>query len=618
MILRCRLDSVLFVLSLSICGLAVAHPPTLTYASPEELTLSKDGTQLFVSCSGSDEVVVVDRAKGTLIKRIRVGRKPRGIQVDPVSGMLYVANSWEDTVSEIDPQQQQIVRVFGTGREPVGLALDASLRRLFTMNRLSGDLSVIDLTTGKVFATIPVGRGVSYGAIFKKRLFASRIYPNVRAIREVPENEIVEVDTGTLQIVKRISLPGIGAMFRLAMSNDGSVGIAAALRPKNLIPTAQVAHGGVFGNSLVVFGDVPGNAAMMPLDALEDSLAQPFDVKVTSRPLRVYVSASGADEIAVLDGQRLLDTVAKNQTAAHRLAVDNLALARLYTVKRIDVGRNPKGMALLESAKRLYVANRLDDTISVIDTARDAVISVIRVGESERLTPERRGEQHLNSARFSYARQFSCASCHVDYLSDGLSWDLAQDGFGLDVVLTKPLEGLSQTAPYKWDGSTPDLETECGPLSERYFFRSQGFRKQELADVSAFLKSISTRPNRDKPPGGALTSQQARGKAIFDRKVTKDGRHILHVLQCPACHSGPAFTTNQSFSVGTRMPADRVGSFDTPMLISVGYNTAFLHDGSAKTLKELWTRFNQQDLHGFTGDLASEELDDLVEYLKTL
>lgn len=42
------------------------------------------------------------------------------------------------------------------------------------------------------------------------------------------------------------------------------------------------------------------------------------------------------------------------------------------------------------------------------------------------------------------------------------------------------------------------------------------------------------------------------------------------------------------------------------------------HNGKAETLEEIWTRFNPYDLHGVTNDMTKDQLNDLVEYLKTL
>ena len=43
-----------------------------------------------------------------------------------------------------------------------------------------------------------------------------------------------------------------------------------------------------------------------------------------------------------------------------------------------------------------------------------------------------------------------------------------------------------------------------------------------------------------------------------------------------------------------------------------------MHDGRAKSLEEIWTIYNPFDTHGMTNDLTKDELNDLIEYLKTL
>ncbi|HEY6392817.1 MAG TPA: beta-propeller fold lactonase family protein [Bryobacteraceae bacterium] len=586
------------------------------YSSPEELALSVDGRWLYVACTGRDEIAVIDTQTRRVAGRVSVGRRPRGLAVSLDSRRVYVANSWDDTVSEVDAHALRVVRTLPVGQEPIGVALDGR-GFLYAANRIGGDVSVVDLNTGKQEPGIPVGRGASYAiaAPDHDRVYFTRIYPAVGEIRDQPQNDIAEIETGKRKIAARMPLAGAGAVFHAALSGGGRFGVAALLRPKNLIPTAHVEHGGIFGNSMALFGPVLGRVVMLPLDEIENYFAQPFDVAISPDLSRVFVSGSGADEVAILDGRRLLETAAA--AGSERLANDLAASAR-YVLARVAVGRNPRGIALSPGGRRLYVANRLDDTVSILNAVRGVVIDTVPVGETVDLTPERRGEQSFFSARFSFGRQFSCASCHVDALTDGLSWDLEQDGFGLDVVATRSLESLAETAPYKWNGTTPDLETECGAISERYFFRSQGFRGAELADVVKFLKSIPVRPNRNRRPDGQLTAMQVRGKAIFDRKKTNDGRLILSALQCRTCHDGPYSTSGELADVGTRKITDRTGTFDTPHLTNTGYKQSYLHDGSAKTLKEIWTIFNPHDLHGVTSDLTSSDLDDLVEYLKIL
>ena len=88
--------------------------------------------------------------------------------------------------------------------------------------------------------------------------------------------------------------------------------------------------------------------------------------------------------------------------------------------------------------------------------------------------------------------------------------------------------------------------------------------------------------------------------------------------RCNYCHSGPYFTNRQLTDVGTRSHLDTKGIFDIPHLNNIYETPPYLHDGRADTLEEIWTRFNPDDKHGVTNDMTKDQLNDLVEYLKTL
>ena len=70
--------------------------------------------------------------------------------------------------------------------------------------------------------------------------------------------------------------------------------------------------------------------------------------------------------------------------------------------------------------------------------------------------------------------------------------------------------------------------------------------------------------------------------------------------------------------MGTRGASDTIAAFDTPHLLGVGGTAPYLHDGRAQSLEEIWTLYNPDDRHGVTSDMNKIQLNDLVEYLKTL
>jgi cytochrome c peroxidase len=134
----------------------------------------------------------------------------------------------------------------------------------------------------------------------------------------------------------------------------------------------------------------------------------------------------------------------------------------------------------------------------------------------------------------------------------------------------------------------------------------------------SFVFSLPYRPNRYRSANGELTAAQERGKAIFERTKYKSGKPISEGNQCGYCHSGPKFTNNKQVDVGSGKATDRSPLVDVPQLPNVVNSAPYLHDGSARSLEEIWTVFNPNDTHGVTNDLTKDELNDLIEYLRTL
>jgi YVTN family beta-propeller protein len=586
------------------------------YPSPDDLVISPDGTRLYAVLSGTGEVVAIDTAKRAIAGRVPVGKVPRGIAITPDGARLYVTNSWADTISEIDAATMQPLRTLPAGFEPTGIAFDGR-GTLYVANRLSDDVAVVDLASGAITRRLISAHGASYAAASAdgSRIFVTHIYPMLGQFRTPTRSEIAEIDAHTQIVTNRIALPDAAGVFHLTISRDGRLGLAALLRPRNLVPLAHVEHGWAFGDSLAVFGEEIGGVVQLPLDAIEDYFSLPFGVAIAPDKKRAYVSASGSNEVAVLDLARLV--AAARSPSAARMAND-LSAASRYVIARIPVGRNPRNIARSLDGATLWVANRLDDSISIIDTARMVVTGSIALGGPPTLTAERRGERLFYSSAVAFGNSFGCANCHLDSTFDGLNWDLEPDGFGIDIVDNRALEDIADTSPFKWNGQNPDLQTECGPRTERYFFRSQGFRGDDLEDLVSYIKAIPLRPNRYRAPDGELTPAQERGKAIFLRTNRKDGTPIPEGSQCFVCHSGKYYTNQLVADVGTGKPTDRSPLIDTPELTNVVNSAPYLHDGSAHTFEEIWTIFNPKDQHGVTNDLAKDELNDLIEYLKTL
>lgn len=592
-----------------------ARTMPLLYASPLETLFSADGKKLFVLCNESNEIRVLDSATGKELKRIDVGNVPRGMTFSADGTKLLVTNSNDDTVSVIQLDSLKVVDTWSVGYEPSGIVAEKSGKYVYVANRISNDVAVLDAKTGALLKRLVAGRGASYleATPDGKLIYTTHVYPNPSAYRTGPDSEITVIDAANARVVERIPLPRIAGVFHMAFSRDGRIGAVAEYHPKNLVPLAHVEHSGTFSYTLTLFGADVGRQVEIPLDELERYSSQPFGVAITPDKSRLFVSCGGSEIVLAIDLHRLIAYI----HAHHEDFTEDLSASSNYVIARIPVGHNPRGLTLSPDGTKLYAANRLDDTISVIDTRTSRVSSTIKLDSPRVVSVLRKGEQTFYTARQSFQGQIGCANCHIDSTFDGLTWDLEPDGFGRDIVDNRMIEDLRDTEPYKWIGTNPNIPTECGPRTEKYFWRSQNYDDLTLADLTLYIRSIPQRPHRWRLPGGELTPAQQRGYMLFTRSVDKFGAPIPETNRCSYCHSGPKGTNKKVFDVGTKKSTDNRGNFDTPQLTNIALTAPYLHDGSAPTLEEIWTVYNPEDKHGRTNDLTKDELNDLIEYLRT-
>ncbi len=597
----------------------------LGYASPLEVLPSPDGARLYVLCQQSEDVRVLNASTYAVIKTIPVGRVPRGISLSPDGTQLFVTNTWEDTLSVIDTRALAVTATWPVGAEPSSVLEDRGGKRLFVANRISNDVAVLNAQTGAEEKRLLAGRGASYLAQSPdgSKLYVTHVYPNAARTRTgmenrmTPESEITVIDVARAVVVDRMPLHAAAGVFHIAFSADGHLGVVAEYHPKNMIPLAHLEHGGYFTDTITLFGADVGQPVEIPLDELERYASRPFGVAIAPDKSRIYISCEGSEIVTVLDVPRLLRFLhARRRPQSGSFAYDLSASAN-YVAARVSVGHDPRGIALSRDGRRLFVANRLEDTISVIDTRSNQVTATIPMAGPKKITPIRHGEQTFYTSRYSFQGQIGCANCHIDSTFDGITWNLEPDGFGRNTVDNKMLEGLKDTEPYKWNGGNPNIPTECGPRTEKYFWRSENYDSLTLADLTVYMRSIAPRPNRWKLPGREQTPAQERGQALFERSVDKFGKPIDEYNRCSYCHSGPKGTNQKLFDVGTRKPNDNYTLLKSAPLTNIALTAPYLHDGSAQTLEEIWTVYNPDDKHGRTNDLTKDELNDLIEYLRT-
>jgi YVTN family beta-propeller protein len=493
---------------------------------------------------------------------------------------------------------------------------------------LGDDISVIDLATGKETKRLAAGHFPEYVELSRdgKWVYVSNLLAQVAPPEEPPVSQLTVVDTARQMVVSRVLIPGAIQLRHIAQvpAHAGGYLLIPFQQPHNLVPLVQIQQGWYLTNGMAIIEQPqPGQVSRVKevlLDDVDYYFADGYGAASAPDGRVALVTASGANVVSIIDIAKLnqlLMKVAGDDSAdlAHRL--DS---AQQFVVKRLDTGRNPTAVAVSPDSRFAYIANRTDDTLSVIDLQQLKVASTVDLGGPKEITTLRRGEQLFYDARFCYQGQMACASCHPhDGFEDGLVWSLETPDLGHDIVENRTLFSIAETSPFKWNGLNPNLATQDGPRTAMFIFRSQGFSSAQVKDLVAYIQSLKLAPNPRRPADGRLTEAQERGRKIFFRTTTNDGRIIPDHDRCYFCHAPQThYTSRVRMDVGTSTEFDNVKDFDVPQLEGVYMRAPYLHDGKALTLEGIWTRFNPEDKHGITSDMNKVQLNDLIEFLKTL
>lgn len=592
------------------------------YITPMNIAISSDGKQLYITAQDKGALLIVDANERRILREVEVGQRPHSVAVSKDNKLAYVSDELSDSISVVDLEKGKSIKNLPAGDAPAGVAISPDQTVLYVANWFSNDISVIDLKQGVEVSRLTAGSNpynIAFSPDGSMALVTNQL-SYVTARPNIPVSEVTVVEAQkkrVIRVIDRKQLHNAHLVEGVVIAPEGDLALVTLVRPKNLIPAIQVARGWMMTNGLGVIDLKMGRVLQLPLDELNAFYADPCDVVITPDSRYAFITHSGVDSITVVDVEKLRELL-DDPTEMTDAYANRLDLSSHYVIKRIQTGVNPKGLAVSPDGRFVYVAERLNDRIGIIDVKKLDMIAHISLGGSKRETILRHGEKLFNNAQFTFQSQFSCRSCHPNNHVDRLQYDLEPDGLGRDIVDNRTLLSISETAPFKWNGKNTSLYMQCGIRFARFLTRSAPFPTDDLNALVAFLNSLAQHPNRNRLNNGELTEAQRRGKALFERTTTKDGKIISEKNRCITCHRPPRFTNRKKENVGSASLTDNIQEFDTPQLNNVYQSAPYLHDGKAATLEEIWTKFNPDDTHGVTSDMSKGDLNDLIVYLKTL
>lgn len=287
---------------------------------------------IFVSDEASSCVQAIDSTSLKLIECIEVGPRPRGLVTSKDGKQLFVAVSDANHIAEVDTTTRKVVRTIPSGPDPETFALSADEKTLYVANEDDNQLSVIDTATGKI-REVPVGGE--------------------------PEGTAVSPDGRTV-----VQTSETASMAHVIDASSGEVkaNILVDTRPRYVAFTPD-------GARFWVSSEVRGTVAVFDARTLKQHGKIDFDranlTQELIQPVGIRFSRDGKRGFVALGRGKLVAEVDP----------DTLSIRRTW-----PVGLRAWNLALSPDETRLYTADGLDGTMSVIDLAANRVLPAVKLG----------------------------------------------------------------------------------------------------------------------------------------------------------------------------------------------------------------------------------------------
>jgi DNA-binding beta-propeller fold protein YncE len=365
------------------------------------------------------------------------------------------------------------------------------------------------------------------------------------------------------------------------------------------------------------------------------SIGDPRGIQWTSDGTRCFVLGRGSDNLLVLDAQG----------------------ARVGDPIKLPEG--PESLALNEAQNRIYILNRFDASVSVLDLETFEPVQTIRLFDPTPRSIKVGRKLLYNTHLTSGLGHLSCATCHVDGRMDRLAWDLGdpegefkrlRPGSLIGTfnnlhpmkgpMVTQTFQDIIGHEPLHWRGDRFKIE-EFDVTFRDLLGMERRLGRIEMRKFKDLLKAIHFPPNPNRklngdystnlPLRGFVASGKI-GRAAGEPLPNGDALRGSRFGDCIGCHSIPSglgrtrlFDTNglvivQSFTLAQaenlpfkavhfRNLYERTGLSYSSTNSTVGFG--FLHDGRVDTLERYLLEGSSAGVR-FTND---QQVADVIAFL---
>jgi YVTN family beta-propeller protein len=482
--------------------------------------------------------------------------------------------------------------VTGSGANTPLLSPDGN--SLYVLNQFHNSVTKIDLNRKQATATVNVLREPRCAVIDKqgKYLFVANFLPAMRADLDTVAACVSVIDLESFTKVRDIELSnGSNALRGISLSPDGKYVFVTHNLGRFQVPANQLQQGWMNTSAMSIIDvETLKKAGTVLLDEPERGAAGIWGINCTAD--KIVITHSGTHEISVIDYPAFLE---KFENHPNRKSLD-YDLGFMYGIrKRIPLtGNGPQDFVI--SGDKAIIPTYFSDTLNIVNLA-DLQIVTIAMVENRMESRVNKGEKIFNDASYCFQNWQSCNGCHPgDARTDGMNWDLMNDGIG-NSKNCKSLLYSHVTPPSMISGIR-----ETAEIAVRRGFTHIQFAEipEDLAlCVDEYLMSLTPVPSPFLVNGN-LTDKAERGKKVFEK------------LNCGYCHSGSYFTDMQMHRIGDDIEFET--GWDTPALVEIWRTAPYLFDGRAAALEDVFEIYK----HGIKDQVSKKEIEELVEYVNSL
>jgi len=285
--------------------------------------------RLFVTNEKSNSLTVIDSRTGKVETTLEIGDRPRGVGLSPDQKTLYVALSEENSIAKVDVATLEVLGKLAAGDDPETFDVHPN-GNLYLSNEDDALATVMNPNTGEILEEIRVG-----------------LEPE--GVAASPKGDIVLVTSESTNMVHVIDVE----------KHKVVANILVAARPRGLAfnSTGSLAYvSSEIGNEVAIIDTA--TYEIVKKVVVDVPKSKPMAIKLSPDDKTLYLTTGRAAKVVVMD--------------AETLAIKST----------VDVGKRVWGEEISRDGSRVFTANGVSDTVSVVDTAANKSIMEIEVGDA--------------------------------------------------------------------------------------------------------------------------------------------------------------------------------------------------------------------------------------------